>query len=271
MKKKIINGIFWLSAIIMSISAIFLFKTWYQDYQEEQYWKQIAEKRQVQEEFQETDILPEYQALYEQNQDFIGWIQIENTKINYPVMQTKEEPQYYLRRNFNQEYDSQGTPFVDYRCEVLSPRSFNLIVYGHYTNTDAMFRWLLNYAYQAWYEKNKIIHFDTLLEKGTYEVVATFYYDGIDAVLKKAEDEKNEESYEFYNYIELDNAQGYQTFAEKIREKKLYETDEDFDETDELLTLICCAPKEYSGIEEEGRFVVVAKKIKEKGNDKDSE
>lgn len=258
---KLAERLFRLFAILMAISGVLIGITWYQDYQETKYWQNLTEKKQVQQEFMESDILPEYQALYEQNPDLIGWIKIENTKIDYPVMQTKEEPQYYLRRNFDEKYDSMGTPFADYRCEVLSPRSYNVIVYGHYTNSDAMFRWLLNYSYKPWYEKNKIIQFDALTEKGTYEVVAAFYYDAAETVLQCSGDEKNEESYEFYNYIELDDAEGFKRFKEQVVERKLYETETDFDENDELLTLICCAPKEYSGMEEEGRFVVVAKKV----------
>jgi len=258
---KIANSIFRIFSIATVVSGVLVGITWYRDYQETKYWKSITEKKYLYQEVDAGGILPEYQALYEENSDLIGWIKIENTKIDYPVMQTKEEPQYYLRRNFDKKYDSLGTPFADYRCEVLSPRSYNVIIYGHYTDSDAMFRWLLNYGLKAWYEKNKIIQFDTLMEKGTYEVVAAFYYNASEVILKDFGDEKSEESYEFYNYIELDNAEGFEHFAELIEKRKLYETQTNFDETDELLTLICCAPKEYSGIEEEGRFVVVAKKV----------
>lgn len=258
--KKLANWLFRLFAFIVVILGVVLGCMWYQDYREMKYWERLAEKKETKQELTESDILPEYQALYQQNQDLIGWIKVENTKIDYPVMQTKDQPQYYLRRNFDEKYDSLGTPFADYRCEVLSPRSYNVIVYGHYTDSDAMFRWLLNYSFKGWYERNKIIQFDTLMEKGTYEVVAAFYYDASEKILQDAGDEKNEESYEFYNYIEVDDSEGYKRFRELIEERKLYEIEADFDETDELLTLICCAPKEYSGMEE-GRFVVMAKKV----------
>lgn len=261
--KRIANVLFWLSVAAMLASGTAVLVTYYQDFQEKRYWDGIAEAKKVQQDFSEGDILPEYRELYEQNQDLIGWITIENTTIDYPVMQNKEEPEYYLRRNFSKEDDSLGTPFADYRCEVLSPRSFNVIIYGHYTSKDAMFRWLLNYASQSWYAENKIIQFDTLTEKGVYEVVAAFFYDGTYAVLKDSEDEKSEESYEFYNYIELDDAEGYQKFLSEINKRKLYDTEESFDETDELLTLVCCAPEAYSGMEENGRFVVVAKRVEQ--------
>lgn len=103
---KLAERLFRLFAILMAISGVLIGITWYQDYQETKYWQNLTEKKQVQQEFMESDILPEYQALYEQNPDLIGWIKIENTKIDYPVMQTKEEPQYYLRRNFDEKYDS---------------------------------------------------------------------------------------------------------------------------------------------------------------------
>ena len=258
--KKLANWLFRLFAFILVISGVLIGNIWYQDYQEIKYWEKVIEKKESKQEFSEDDILPEYQTLYKQNQDLIGWIKIENTRIDYPVMQTREEPQYYLRRNFDKKYDSQGTPFADYRCEVLSPRSYNVIVYGHYTNAGTMFRWLLNYNFKGLYERKKFIQFDTLMEKGIYEVVAAFYYDASETVLKDVGDEEKEESYEFYNYIEMNGTDGYKRFKKLVDERKLYETESDFDETDELLTLICCAPKEYSE-SDEGRFVVIAKKV----------
>ena len=56
--------------------------------------------------------------LINQNSDCIGWVRISGTKIDYPVMQTKDNPQYYLRRDFNKQYSYLGTPFMDSRCDL---------------------------------------------------------------------------------------------------------------------------------------------------------
>lgn len=58
------------------------------------------------------DILPEYQALYQKNKKLIGWLKIDDTIIDYPVMQTSNN-EYYLDHNFNQEYDKNGSIFLD--------------------------------------------------------------------------------------------------------------------------------------------------------------
>ena len=61
---------------------------------------------------EERTVLPEYQELAEINPDFVGWIFIDGTNIDYPVMQTLWEPEYYLHRNFTREYSYAGVPFV---------------------------------------------------------------------------------------------------------------------------------------------------------------
>ena len=232
-----------------------------QDNLEEKYWKKLASLKDVENSVSDDSILSEYSALYEQNTDMIGWIKIDGTTIDYPVMQTKDSPEYYLRRNFNKEEEGGGTPFVDYRCDVLPKQSFNTIIYGHYTSGNTGFRWLLNYEAEKWYKEHKIIYFDTLQEKGKYEVIAAFYYDVTGATLSVKENAITDETYEFYNYIEIDSLKGYKKFIDNIEKRQLYETDAKFKMTDHLITLVCCAPKEYSDIEKNGRFIVIAKKI----------
>lgn len=258
LKNKIM---FYLCMFMAIFSGVMLLNIFIEDGLAGRYWEGISLKKEDESVSVAENVLQEYQSLYEENSDIVGWLKIEDTAINYPIMQTKDTPEYYLRRNFNKEDDSKGTPFVDYRCEVYPERSFNIIVYGHYSNSGGMFRWLLNYASQKWYLEHKIIEFDTIWEEGKYEVVATFYCDGTDSNLMSKDEQKNDESYEYYNYIEIDNIDGYKKYVNKINEKKLFETKEGIGIMDEVITLVCCAPKEFSGIEENGRFVVVAKKI----------
>ena len=54
-----------------------------------------------------------YDALFEQNNDFIGWIKIEGTNVNYPVMQTPNKPDFYLKRSFDKSYSDYGVPYID--------------------------------------------------------------------------------------------------------------------------------------------------------------
>lgn len=260
-QKKIIYILLFITAIVMFLSGSSLVGFHIEDKIAEQYWKNIANKKEKGVVLNDDTILDEYETLYKENSDIVGWLKIDGTKIDYPVMQNKESPEYYLRKNFNKEYDGCGTPFVDYRCDVLPEQSFNTIIYGHYSSGDRGFRWLFNYEAEYWYKEHKIIQFDTIQEKGNYEVVAVFYYDVTDVTLKESDDEKTEDVYEFYNYIEIDSGDGYRKFIDGIESKKLYETEAKIKMTDHLITLICCAPEAFSDIEENGRLVVIAKKI----------
>ncbi len=97
-------------------------------------------------------------ALINKNSDCIGWLRISGTKIDYPVMQTKDNPQYYLRRDFNKQYSYLGTPFMDSRCDMNYDN--NLIVYGHNMRDGKMLADLLKYRNEAYCQEHNIIHFD---------------------------------------------------------------------------------------------------------------
>lgn len=257
LKRKLYNLLLILSGMAMLISAFLLLRTYINDFTTKEYWKKIAEMKDKNS-LNYDDILSEYQSLYNANQDIVGWIKVNDTKIDYPVMQTKNNPEYYLRRNFDKANDNLGTPFVDYRCDVLPEQSLNVIIYGHHTSSDRAFRWLLNYAYEGWYRKHTKIQFDTLKERGTYEVVSAFYYDATNVDISN---NSKGNLFEFYNYIEYDNSEGFGKYTSKLKKQSLYDTGIDLKGTDHFITLVCCAPKEYSGIEKNGRFIVVARKI----------
>ena len=122
---------------------------------------------------EDKNFLPDYQELYMQNNDMVGWIKVEDTKINYPVMQSKDNPNFYLRHGFDKGYTVYGCPYVQENCDVDAP-SDNLVIYGHHMNDNSMFAGLMKYADKSFWEKHKTIQFDTLTEKGKYEVVAAF-------------------------------------------------------------------------------------------------
>lgn len=104
----------------------------------------------------ERGILTEYAALFEQNNDMAGWITIEGTPINYPVMFTPEQPDFYLKHGFDKEYSAYGVPFIGENCTLL-PRSDNLIIYGHHMKNGTMFAALTDYKDEDFYEKHKLI------------------------------------------------------------------------------------------------------------------
>ena len=115
------------------------------------------------------DVLDEYKTLYEKNKKLIGWLKIDDTIIDYPVMQTSNN-EYYLDHNFNQEYDKNGSLFLDCDCNIY-PRSTNLIIYGHHMKSGQMFGQLQKYAKESYAQKHSVIQFDSIYEKATYQVM----------------------------------------------------------------------------------------------------
>ena len=118
------------------------------------------------------DILPEYESLYNINKRLIGWVKIADIDIDYPVMQTVDN-EYYLDHDFGQNYDKNGCIFMDKDCDVID-RSTNLIIYGHHMKSGAMFGQLDKYADESFYQEHQTFQFDTIYEKGTYQVAYAF-------------------------------------------------------------------------------------------------
>lgn len=106
-----------------------------------------------------NDFLPQYQALYTQNSDLAGWIQIDGTNINYPVMQSKQNPDFYLKHNFEKADSPHGCPYVQANCDLQTP-SDNILVYGHNMKDGTMFSDLLQYKREFFWEQHRIIRFD---------------------------------------------------------------------------------------------------------------
>lgn len=119
----------------------------------------------------EDPLLAYYRSLAEQNSDLIGWIRIEGTKINYPVMHTPDSKEYYLHRDFKKSYAFEGLPFLDENCDPWTP-SDNLILYGHNMRNGGMFAGLHGYLKEEFFLQHPLINFDTLERRGTYQVFA---------------------------------------------------------------------------------------------------
>ena len=113
-----------------------------------------------------------YAAVYEQNSDFVGWISIDGTNINYPVMQTVDDPNFYLKHGFDKQYSNYGVPYVQENCAL--DHSDNVVIYGHHMNNGSMFADLCKYESENFYREHTTIRFDTLSGFGEYEIVAVF-------------------------------------------------------------------------------------------------
>ena len=190
------------------------------------------------------DVLDEYKTLYEKNKKLIGWLKIDDTNIDYPVMQTTDN-EYFLTHNINQQKDRNGALFLDKDCDVLAP-STNLIVYGHHMRSGNMFGTLDKYSSEEYYKEHPEIQFDSIYEKGTYEVMYVFrsrIYNEEDVVFK------------YYQFIDAMSQQEFDSNMQEMAAMSLYDTGVTASYGDRLLTLSTC---DY--YVDDGRFVVVAKR-----------
>jgi len=245
------------AALLLGVTAFCCCQIYYyyaQEAEQKEVFNSLADMvvEQVQDTDEDTDpipqseedlILQEYQELLLQNADMVGWIKIDGTIINYPIMQTKNNPNFYLKHNFNKEYSDSGVPYVQENCDLAT--SDNLIIYGHHIKGRKMFGALEDYKSQSFYEKHKIIQFDTLTEYAEYEIIAVFK-----TVVYSSE------GYRYYDFVDAEDENSFDAYVNKCRELALYDTGVSAEYGDRLITLSTC---EYSA--ENGRLVVVAKKI----------
>jgi len=191
------------------------------------------------------DILPEYTLLHQKNQRLIGWVKIDDTVVDYPVMQTVNN-EYYLDHNFNQEEDRNGSIFMDYQCDVVKGCD-NIILYGHHMRSGKMFGTLNKYSSESYYEAHPVIQFDTIYEKGTYQVMYVF---------RSKVYSEEDVTFKYYQFINAASEKEFNSAMNEMAALSLYDTGVTASYGDKLLTLSTC---DYQ--ETKGRFVVVAKKI----------
>ena len=191
-----------------------------------------------------AEALPYYSGLYNKNKDFAGWISINGTTINYPVMYTPENPDFYLKHNFEKQYSDYGVPYISEACSI-EPQSDNTIIYGHNITGGRMFGALLDYTDKEFYENHKIIEFNTRYEKGKYEIIAVFKTSIYDA-----------KGFKYYTFINADSRDNYMKFIEQCKKFSFYEIEATAEYGDKLITLSTCD----NGLNNI-RFVIVAKEL----------
>lgn len=189
-----------------------------------------------------------YKDLWKENEDLIGWIEIKGTHIDYPVMQSKEAPEFYLTHDFKKEREAAGTPFMDASSDISLPTQ-NWLLYGHNMRSGIMFHDLLKYADKDFYEAHKTLRFDTIHpgQGHEYEIMAAFYT-SVDAP-----------SFRYFEYAGIVTKEDYEIYVENVKELSEYETNATAQYGEQLLTLSTCS---YHVPGRNGRFVVVAKQAK---------
>lgn len=174
-------------------------------------------------------VLPAYRDLYEQNPDLIGWLAIDGTDIDLPVVQTPGDNEYYLRRGFDRLYATGGTLFMDEHCSIdpAAPTA-NWLIYGHNMADGSMFGQLTRYRSEDFYKAHQTFQFDTIYETATWQVVAA-----IDTTLGADE-------LPYYTFFDAETKLDWEHRVTAITALALYDTGVTPQYGDQLLVLSTC-------------------------------
>ena len=194
---------------------------------------------------QNSERILKVQKLQEENSDIVGWLEIEGTSINYPVLQGTDN-EYYMTHNYKKQKSKNGSIFLTKDYDWSIPSS-NLLMYGHNLNNGTMFQELLKYAKEEFYKEHPIIRFTTNKEDAEYEIISVFksrvYY----------KTEKN--VFRYYFFVNANSEAEYNEFVQNAKKASIYDIDKTAKFGDQLITLSTC-----SYHVEDGRFAVVGRK-----------
>lgn len=195
---------------------------------------------------EKTEKMLQLEELQKENNEIIGWLEIEDTNINLPVCQTTDND-FYLTHNYKKEKSKGGSLFLDKNFDLINGSS-NYLIYGHRNTQGLMFEDLLKYSKEDFYNNHKTIKFTTNKDDSVYEIMSVFY--------SRVYYKKEKDVFRYYNFVNANNEEEYNDFVNNCKKSSIYDTGVTANYGDQLLTLSTC---EYS--QEDGRFVVVAKKV----------
>ena len=194
----------------------------------------------------QSSVQPTSRNLYLENADMVGWIQIEGTSIDYPVMQTPADPNYYLKHDFEKNYTDYGCPFMQADCDALA-QSDNLIIYGHNMKDGSMFADLAKYRSKDFWQTHKTVWFDNELGSYAYEIFA---------VIHTTVQEDAADAFPFYRFVDAVAPEDFADYVSACKARALYDTGISAQYGDKLLTLSTC-----DNITDNGRWLVIGKRI----------
>ena len=192
----------------------------------------------------QSSVQPTSRNLYLENSDMVGWIQIEGTSIDYPVMQTLADPNYYLKHDFEKNYTDYGCPFMQADCDALAP-SDNLIIYGHNMKDGSMFADLAKYRSKDFWQAHKTVRFDTSAGGSAYEIFA---------VIRTTVQADADDALPFYLFVDAASPEEFGDYVSACKARALYDTGIFAEYGDKPLTLSTC-----DNITDDGRLLVIAK------------
>ena len=198
-------------------------------------------------------ILSEMKPIYDLNKDTVGWIEIpepgrDTPVLSYPVMQTKQDPDYYIDKNFYKKDDDHGTIYANAISDVFTPSDV-ITLYGHHMADGTMFKPIYYYTTESYFNNHPYVYFDSLYTRRTYQVVLLFRTNG--------EPHSYYPFFPFHTYSNFRNEKEFNDFMSSIRKLKLHESNVEVNYGDKLLCLVTCDYMPYPN----GRLVLVCKQI----------
>ena len=169
------------------------------------------------------------------NSDYRFWLKVNNTNIDYPVVQGKDND-YYLNHDFNKDYLASGSIFMDYRNDFENDKS--IIIYGHHMRNKTMFGELANFKDESFFNENNKIEIEYKGKTYTYEIFSVYIADSSEDFLE----------------INFNNDIEYENYINEIINKSLFKTKTNVTPSDKIITLYTCS-YEFNG----ARTIVNAK------------
>ncbi|MBR5760670.1 MAG: class B sortase [Lachnospiraceae bacterium] len=188
-----------------------------------------------------------YKDWFLKNDDMVAWIKIPDTCVDYPVMWTPEDEEYYLRKDFNKKYDKAGVPFLDTESSMY-PMTTNLIIYGH-NFEGIMFYDVLKYENESYFKDHPYLYLYGKDCEHKYAVMAAFrsrvYY-------------TTDTCFKYYKFFQAETEEEFKDFYDNVKELSYYDTGVTASFGDRFVTLSTCSDHLPGGV---GRFVLVAVEI----------
>ncbi len=200
-------------------------------------------------------LLGRAELLLEENEDTVGYIKIDDTNVDYPVVQCKEDNEYYLHRGFDQEYNFAGVIYMDYRDIFTAnekEQSENIVLYGHNMKNGSMFANLHKYRTdETFYDLHPIIEFSSNYEDYKYVIFSYFTTYG-DYGSSAYGDE-----FAYWDMEELDTKEAFDDYVDVCNERSISSTGVDVEYGDKLLTLQTCHLDS-----DNSRMLVIARRLR---------
>lgn len=249
MKKVLLNLVILICLAVFVVCAYQLVQYFYGNMESEM--KFDKQRDMVSDTMEFDKRIPKYEQMKGENQDFVGWIIADGTNVNYPMVQTPENQDYYLDRNFQKDEDLSGTIFVSRVANLDEPTDV-VTIFGHNMKDGTMFGSLRRYEDSQFLEEHDRIWIDSLKERRAFEVTHVMRI--------RVDVNGQKDVFPYYQYSNFENEEEYNLFIEQCNAHSIYSTGKTTEFGDKFVILSTC---EYTYGDGSGRLVIMGKELKD--------